>query len=152
MDWRQVRPEGLTVEASFPCRPASHARSVRLAGASVTMTLHACATGGQTFGLAAAEVSDARGVDAALTELAKAAVRNIAASVSANAPAEVPGMTPQVAARRLALAGRLPDGREVVEHAVFFAHGLRVYQATLVGAAPPGPVVDMFFAGLRVRP
>ena len=152
MDWRQIRPDGMTVEASFPCRPASHARQVRLAGASVAMTLHACAVDGLTFGLAMAEVSDARQVDAALTELAEAAVRNISGSVGSDVPAEVPGMTPYVKARRLRLAGRLPDDRGVVEHAVFFAHGLRVYQATLVGSTPPLQVADMFFAGLRVRP
>jgi hypothetical protein len=151
MDWRRIQPEGMTIEASFPCRPASHARTVSLNGAPVTMTLHACTADGLTFGLAAAELPDVRRVDVALVELADSAARNIAATVDGNSAADVPGMTPNVAARRLRLAGRLPDGRAVIEHASFFAHGTRVYQATLLGGDPARPVVDQFFAGLKIR-
>jgi len=151
MDWRQIRPQGLAVEASFPCRPANHLRTVKLAGESVTMTLHACSIDGLTFGLATAELTDVRRVDTALIELADAAARNISATIDADGAADVPGMTPSAAARRVRLAGRMPDGRTVIEHAAFFSHGLRVYQATLLGGGPAQQAVDVFFAGLKVR-
>jgi hypothetical protein len=105
-----------------------------------------------TFGLASAELPDVRQVDAALTELADAAVRNLSATLDTEDAADVSGMTPSVRARRVRLSGRLPDGRSVVEHATFFARGARVYQATLLGNRPPPDAIEVFFAGLKVRP
>lgn len=151
LDWRQIRPEGLGIEVSFPCRPASLARTVPLGGQPVNMILHACSTDGLTFGLASAELSDVRQVDAALAELIDAAARNILATMDAEGNANVPGMTPSARARRVRLAGRMPDGRAVFEHVAVFARGARVYQATLLGNGPPAEVVETFFAGLKVR-
>lgn len=150
MDWRQVRPEGLGIEAAFPCRPASHARSVDLAGQTVTMTMYACSAQRVTFGLASADLVDVRRVDGALAELAISASRNIVATHHSSEPTVVPGMTPQARAMRLRLEGRLPDGRAIVEHAAVFAHGSRVYQATVLGSADAA-TVDAFFSGLRIR-
>lgn len=152
LDWRQLRPEGLGIEVTFPCRPASHARRVQLAGQPVSMVLHACSIDGMTFGLASAELPDVRQVDAALMELADAAVRNLSATLDTEDAADVAGMTPSARARRVRLSGRLPDGRSVVEHAAFFARGARVYQATLLGNGLPPEAVEVFFGGLKVRP
>lgn len=151
MDWRQIRPDGWAIEASLPCRPASHARTVTLAGEAVSMTVYACTVDGVTFGLASAALSDVRRVDAALIELADAASRNVSGAVDVEGGADVLGMTPTAAARRVRLHGRLPDGRAVVEHVAFFSFGPRVYQATLLGGSPSLPVVDAFFAGLKIR-
>lgn len=151
LDWRQIRPDGLGVEVAFPCRPASHARAVLLVGQPVDMTLYACSIDGLTFGLGSAELPDVRQVDIALAELAEAAVRNISATVDTEHDADVPGMTPNARARRVRLAGRMPDGRAVIEHAVVFARGARVYQVTLLGNGPNPEVVETFFASLKVR-
>jgi hypothetical protein len=51
---------------------------------------------------------------------------------------------------RLDLAGRRPDGAAVRQQAVFFAKGLRVYQASVVGETLSGEAVDTFFAGLKL--
>jgi hypothetical protein len=150
MDWRQVRPDGLGIEASFPCRPASHARSVELAGQAVTMTMYACSAQMITFGLASADLADVRRVDGALAELAASASRNIGAVDAEGLPIVVPGMTPQARAMRFRLGGRLPDGRAIVEHAAVFAHGSRVFQATILGSADAA-TVDTFFSGLKIR-
>ena len=45
-------------------------------------------------------------------------------------------MTPNPAAIRLRVEGRLPDGKAVQEQAVFFVRGLRVYQASVIGSMP----------------
>ena len=58
-------------------------------------------------------------------------------------------MTPNAQAQRMSVTGRLPDGTEVRLHAVFFAHALRLYQATVIGAAPSEAAVQTFFAGFR---
>ena len=61
-------------------------------------------------------------------------------------------MTPNPEALRLAVAGRFPDGAALREEAAFFSRGLRVYQATVVGARPAPQAVESFFSGLRFRP
>ena len=45
LDWREVRPEGSQARALFPCKPASHARTVSLAARRVELTMYACAAG-----------------------------------------------------------------------------------------------------------
>ena len=58
-------------------------------------------------------------------------------------------MTPNPQALRLSVAGRLPDGSAVQEHAAFFTRGLRVYQATVIGAQLSPPAVETYFGALR---
>jgi hypothetical protein len=60
-------------------------------------------------------------------------------------------MTSNAEARRLEFVGRLPDGRAVTEHAVFFSRGLRVYQASAIGDRPAADLVEPFFAALRFQ-
>lgn len=152
LDWRQVSPGGWQVTASFPCRPSNAQRDIALGGQRLTMFMHACTAAGTTFALTMADVRDVRSVGPALDELAAAAVRNLAARIDANEPAQVPGMTPNGEARRLLLSGQLPGGEKVIEHVVVFAHGSRIYQLALVGAQPATEVVQPFFDGIRLTP
>jgi hypothetical protein len=61
------------------------------------------------------------------------------------------GATPNAAAVRLMVSGRLPDGTTVREHAVFFTRGIRVYQRSVIGVAPTAPAVETFFTGLALQ-
>jgi anti-sigma factor RsiW len=102
-----------------------------------------------TFALAYADLTDPTRINRALVELRGAAVGNLGGGVPERAPVQVKGMTSSDEAGRIALAGRLPDGAAVHEHAALFTRGLRVYQATVIGADPPAVVVDTFMAGLK---
>lgn len=148
-DWRELHPEGATVSVQFPCKPDRHARQVRLAGRLVQLDLLACESQGVTFALAFADMGDPAAVTPALDELRSAAARNAQASDLREQPLAVPGMTPNPRAVRLAFAGRRPDGTPVQEEAGFFAHGLRVYQATMLGPRLTDDATGAFFAGLR---
>ena len=151
LDWREVRPEGSGARLMFPCKPASHARQVALAGAAVEMSMFACSAGAATYALAFADMADPARVTPALAELARAASANLQSSTSGlSAPLRVPGMTPNDQAARWQIAGRLPDGRAVQEHAAFFAYGTRVYQATVLGERLDAEALDTFFGALRV--
>jgi hypothetical protein len=81
---------------------------------------------------------------------------NVRATVLAEQAADVPGMTPQAAARRWQLRGQLPDGRAVAEWVQVFAHGTRVFQASVIGPAGDPEAVSRraapFFDALRVQP
>lgn len=149
-DWRELQPEGSGVAVQFPCKPDRHARPQRLAGQRVVMEMLVCEAGGVTFALSFADVPDPATVGAALEELRGLAIGNVAGTLTGSQPARVPGMTPHEQALRLAIDGRLPDGRAVGEHVVLFARGLRVYQASLLGGKLPAEPVDAFVASLRL--
>jgi hypothetical protein len=145
LDWRQVRPEGWGLVASWPCRPDVHSRRVVLAGPAVVLELQACRADGHMFALASADMADPARVGPALRALGEAARANVQGRVEAERPAAVPGMTPNAGALWWQLQGRLPDGGPVREQVLVFAHGLRVFQATVVGPSTGEAQAKPFF-------
>ena len=150
LDWRQLRPDGWGILVSLPCRPASQARPVPLAGPPVELLLMACSADGHTFAIASADMADPARVGPALQALGAAALANVRGQVEAEQPAAVPGMTPQPAARRWWVRGQRPDGTVVREQVLVFAHGLRVFQATVVGAVADEARARPFFESIEV--
>jgi hypothetical protein len=152
-DWRETRVDGTGLRALFPCRPDRHERTVRLGGEPVRLTMLACPAGGSTFSLAYAALVAPERVTPALEELRGAMVANVAAKAPRVERREVPGATPNAAAGLVHVEGNRPDGRRVVADAAFFASGLTVVQATVLGEQPvPADVVETFLAALRVAP
>jgi hypothetical protein len=156
LDWRDSQPEGFGLSLSLPCRAAVAQRTLDLAGAPVALTLHACSADGATFAIASASVAEPAQVAAALKQLAAAAVANVQGEIGSQAAAQVAGMTPQPAALRLRINGHLRDGSAVEVSTVVFAHGLRVFQASVVAPGSSGGGSDdaraTFLDSLRVRP
>jgi hypothetical protein len=151
LNWRELRPEGSQARLMLPCKPASHARRVALAGQTVEMSMFACSAGETVFALSFADIKDPSLVGAALDELARAVQSNLESpSAAASEPVKVAGMTPQPRAVQLRLAGRLPDGRLVQERTAVFSYGTHVYQATMLGTELDGQAQDTFFGALRV--
>ena len=153
LHWREVRPDRSGLSVLLPCKPAGQARRLTLAGVPVEMSLFACSTGGVTFAVGFADVGQAALVGRALDELAQAAARNIGSpGPLASEPVSVQGATPQPQSRRLAFAGQLPDGQRVDEQLAVFAHGTRIYQATMVGARLDAEATESFIGSLRLSP
>ncbi len=150
LDWRHIRPEGADVDALFPCRPDRHARAVLLAGARTKMEMLVCSAGGATFALSFVDLADPALVTAAVAELRAAALANIGGVELGREPVQVSGMTANAQAARLVISGRLPDGDAVQEQAAFFVRGLRVYQASVIGAKLRADMTDTFFASLKL--
>ena len=123
-----------------------------LAGQPVRLTLHACAAGGQTWGLAVADLGDPTRVAVAMAELGASAAGNIGAATARSAPIQVPGATPSPASQRLLLKGARPDGQPLQMHVAVFTHGTRVFQASALGEQVPDEAADTFFNGLRIQP
>jgi hypothetical protein len=149
-DWRVVRPDEASVEALFPCKPKSHARYVMLAGGQVHMYMYACEAAGHVYALTFAELGDPVRVTPALREMRTAASANINGVEASALALEVAGMTPNEAARRVDIKGKLPDGTAVRQQAGFFARGTYVYQASIVGPKPEDEASDNFFGGLKL--
>ena len=149
LDWREVRPEGSGATLLMPCKPNSMKRSVRLAANTLSLALYACSAGGQTWAIASADVGDPARVTAALDELEAAARTNLSAGPVQTLALTVPGATPNPSSRRVQFSGRLGDGTVVQEQLAVFAHGTRVFQATVLGPQLPAEGVETFFGSLR---
>lgn len=152
LDWRDVRPDGAGIQLQFPCKPHGQSRDLRLAGKRVNLALHACAAGGLTWGLAAADVADPALVGTALTELAVSAAANVGAAAGRAMPLRVSGATPNSAASRQRLAGTLPDGKQVQMQMAVFTRGTFVYQASVLGERVPDDAAQTFFDAVRFSP
>ena len=122
---------------------------MRVAGETLRMRLHSCSAAGATFSLAVLDVGDAARVGVVLAALRAAAVANLNGTASPQ-PFDVAGATPNQASGRLRIEGRLRGGAPAVEHAVFFARGLRLYQATTLGGSLDNDALDTFFSSIRI--
>jgi hypothetical protein len=149
LDWREFVPEGSGIGVAFPCRPDRLSRSMVVADATVTMQMLVCSAGDATYALGFFDVDQPARVGATLDALRAAATANVRGQATRWAPLQIKGMTPNDRAGRLLVDGRRPDGRPVQEHAAFFAHGLRLYQAAVIGERPATLAVEPFFGGLK---
>ena len=152
LDWREVRPAHSQLQLSMPCKPSLQQRKVQLAGHAVVLSLHACTADDQTWALAFADFADPARIGPALSELRASAAANLDASQVEGLPLKVSGATPNPASERVALKGRLPNGKAVQEQVAVFAYGTRVYQATVIGATVSAEAAENFLTSLRVVP
>ena len=152
LDWRDVRPEAAGIQLQFPCKPSGQSRDLSLAGKRVNLALHACAAGGLTWGLAVADVGDPALVGAALAELSASAAANLGAAAGENQPLRVNGATPNDAAGRQRLTGKLPDGKTVQMQVAVFTRGTLVYQASALGELVADDAAQTFFDAIRFSP
>ena len=151
LDWRESQPEGAFAQLMFPCKPATHVRTLDLAGARVPVSLHACAAAQMTFALAVADVGDLARVGPALEQLREAAHANLGGAVQPLAIPRIEGMTPQPATQRLLVRGRRPDGSAIQEDVFVFARATRVYQASVLGVSLEAEAVETFLGSIRLR-
>jgi hypothetical protein len=150
LDWRETRLEGPGLMALFPCRPKAQSRQIELAGAPVTMSLHACEAAGATYAVSTADVQDPARVGPALQALHSVSVAKAGpAAPAASGAWSVDGMTPQAAAGPWRLAGQRPDGARLEMETAVFARGTWVAQASVIGDSLPAAAVAPFFEGLR---
>jgi hypothetical protein len=149
IDWREFVPDGSGIGVSFPCRPDRHERVVVLAGAGVPMRMFVCSTSEMTFALSFVDVAEPAAVGQTLMQLHESTVLNLHGVPAQHAPLTIANATPNPAAGRFVIDGRLPDGGAVQAHSALFVRGLRVYQATVIGAKPEPSAVDTFLGSLR---
>jgi hypothetical protein len=86
-------------------------------------------------------VRDPAAVSAAIDAVKAASVANLGGTRAENVCGfQLAGMTPNPRPARLEVTGRRPDGEAVDLHAAFFTRGLRIYQLSVLGKAPPPQV------------
>lgn len=152
LDWRVARPAGWGVELLLPCRPQQQERDILIAGRPLAFGMLACDADGHVFSMASARLRDPGRVGAVLQSLAEATQTNLKGRIESEQAASVKGMTPNPAARWWRLAGALPDGREVKVQSMLFAHGTRVFQATVLGPLAGDEMVSTYFESIDLLP
>ena len=148
-DWREFVPEGSGLHVAFPCRPDRTTRTVVVAGRQVAMSMLSCRSDDVTYAVGFLSLGDPQRITSALSELRANAVNNVRGGPVESVPLQIEGMTANAQASRVTLAGRLPDGTVVQEHAAFFTRGLQVYQAVVIGATPGKSEIGTFFDALK---
>jgi hypothetical protein len=151
LDWREVRIEGGALTAWLPCKPDRRVRELSLEGAPLKFELLSCTAGDSTWGIASAAV-DEGATGGALRALRAARLRNLDGRELSAQPFELKRVAPRPEASRFAVAGRRPDGSEVIERAAVFAHGGRVFHAAVLGGAPSAQALETFFDNLKPSP
>ena len=149
-DWREVRPEGSSVVAMFPCRPSRHERDLSLDGQPLHLALLSCSAGDALFAIAFGNVGDAAQIAPTLESLRVAPARNIGSSETAASAFEVPGVTPNPQSLQMRLQGRRPDGSVVEGQVAVFSIGPQVVQAQVLASRLDAEAVRVFLAGLQV--
>ena len=150
LDWREFQPEGSGVIVTFPCKPDRFVRSVQLEVQVARLEMLTCSAGGMHFALSFLDAAEPANVPVALAELRTLVARNLGATGGGEVPITVPGMTPNPQAVRVQLEGHAPDGAVMQEQAAFFAKGLRVFQAVVLGRHVSAEAADAFLGGLRL--
>ena len=111
LDWREVRVGAADSVALFPCKAASHARLINLAGQQIKLTLHACQAGDATWGLAWADVGDPARVGPALQGLQAGARMNLGQAQAQAGILAVKGRPPPPEAGSGGPGGQYPGGQ-----------------------------------------
>jgi hypothetical protein len=151
-DWRESRPEGSGVALMFPCRPVPQERTVQIGAVARPMHLHSCRAGDATFMLGTVDVGDAAEVTPLLAAFRNQAAANLGAAAATPSPFAPEGATPNPQSAHVEIAASRPDGRRVVAQAAFFVKGLRLYQASVLGAedARGREAAATFFGAIRL--
>jgi hypothetical protein len=143
LDWREVRPPGAGVLALFPCKPDIESREQGRA----RMGLAACKAAGWGFSLTWAQLDDPALVGPALRQMRESLAVRLKASPAPAQVAKISGMTPNPQALQQSLRAE----RLRVEVAVF-AHGLRVYQAVMLGPESDPAAWETFLGAIKLEP
>lgn len=152
-DWREWLVGG-DLALWMPCKPSKISREVKLGSQSLTMTVHGCEAGGQSWAISQIQVADpaqAAGVQQALNE-------SLAANLSTPLPPAqkpvAPGLQQASELRRYELQGRGQDGSAVSADVWSFVRGAQVYQATVLqrgggGGSAEKDARDTYFGALK---
>lgn len=147
-NWRDYQSTDAKFSAQFPEKPSTHTRSVDLNGVKVDMTMTAADVEGSLFAVGSATLDDAAKAPGALEAMKTAMVRNVAATVNAEAKAS----NDTGHSIRIDATGSR-NGQPVKLVGRFESHGTRIYQAIIIG--PPKALtpenIDQFMQSFKAQ-
>ncbi|MCW5645606.1 MAG: hypothetical protein KIT63_26175 [Rhodoferax sp.] len=150
-NWRELPIGSTALQALFPCKPETVTRPVPLAQVERDVAMRSCDTGGVTFAVAHAALSQPGQAPAVLSDWRASTLSGLradAATVSSDPPGGLPAL-PQLLVLRVAGAPGDAQARSLL--GVWFATGRDVFAAFVMGPAIPPEAAETFFSGLRLR-
>ncbi len=158
-NWRELRPDGASLLALFPCKPDEAERAVPLSRAMAsTLHMYSCNAGDQTYALAWASLPEGADAKAALEAWAQASSKSLHAEAVDGQGREdsAAGWSFELASastvQTMQTKGRDHLGADIQAQVAYFAMGTKVYQAAVYGKELPDKAVEPFFSGLKLLP
>lgn len=151
LNWREVHGSDAHYTVLLPSKPATHARKVDLGGVKVEMSMTGAAVDDLSFVVASAHIPEPAQRTAALAAMQQAMLHNIRAAKHTEKQVMLKG---GVAATEVVADGQAArDGRPLVMHARFAAHGDRVLQAVALGPRDKlsAEAADTFLGSLSLQ-
>lgn len=144
-NWREYQSADAPFSVLFPDKPATHTRTISLAGRDMSMTMTAAEVKDTVFAVGTGEAPDAATAQASLAAMKTALLRNIGATVG-NDKAQA-GTALDVNARGVA------NGQPMRLVGHFEARGKRFYQVIVVGpdGGVPDEQVEQFMSSFKLR-
>ena len=150
-NWREVRPEGTSLKALFPCKPESASRPVNMGGRDVVLNMLSCDVNQHTFALAAMRLP--QGAQAAdMADVALSLKKATLASMKAQSEQDkpwAPGVALGVPFHAWQAHGLRHDGSAVQAHVLYFSRGSDLFQAAVYGPAQ-ADVLTTWADGLKL--
>ena len=147
-NWREVRPEGTSLKALFPCKPESASRTVNMGGRDVVLNMLSCDANQHTFALAAMRLPEgAQTADVALS-LKKATLASMKSPANTEKP-WTPDVRLGVPFQAWQAQGLRHDGSVVQAHVLFFSRGAELFQVAVYGPAQ-ADVLTTWADGLKL--
>lgn len=149
-NWRDVRLDGTSLTALFPCKPDQGTRQIRTGGQDLAMTMLACDAAGVTFTLAFVDAATSSSAGALHDQWKVATLAAIKAQTISERSYPINGASASPPPVRLLAQGSRPDGSKVSAQAAWFSAGSRVFQAVLYAESVPSAEADTYFSSLRL--
>lgn len=140
-DWREWQLEG-DLALWMPCKPTQISRDVNLVGRSLTMTVHGCEAGGQSWAISRIQVADPAQVAVVQQALNESLAANLSTRLTRAQVPTAPGLAQAHELRHYELQGHGPDGSVVTADVWSFVHGVQVYQASVLQRGGNGEPAD----------
>lgn len=150
-NWRQTAIAATPLSAMFPCKPEQDRRTVPMAGRTVELHMHHCATAGITAAVGYAQLPEPAMAGAVLAQWRTATLSAMHLTASTQSPWTMERATVLPEALAVNASGTTARGEPVVLRAAWFARGTAVYAALFYGPVIDPDAAEVFFTGLQFR-
>ena len=151
-NWREQTIGTTALTSIFPCKPETVTRSVTIAGHDRSMAMRSCDSGGVTFAVAHAGLSDPGQAPMVLAAWRASTLAGLHANPTAVSTSQVPTGLPALPQLLVLHASGAPPGQKSkLLIGAWFAQGADVFAAFVMAPVVPAEVAEPYFAGLRLR-
>ena len=151
LNWREVRPDGASLFALFPCRPDQGVQTVALGEHEVKMTMMGCEAGGAMFTLAHVALDGSIDPEVLRVQWRLGTLASMQGEPGNEEPFELKKASASLSPTQIRAAGKRANGSPVEMRATWFAVGGVLYQAAVYADHGVDEVARTYFDGIRIE-